>query len=138
MSLLDKVFGPSNQWKMDPNHKVEWQTDYGNGDFSKGLEDALSGFGRKINIFFRTAEVINLSIGMFIKQKLFGLKTNKDYLAKLSLLLEEEFDAYLLDTNANKELKEEYANVKFLGSSYNPLYNHEAYVAEAKKKSITE
>lgn len=136
MKLLDKMF-PPNQWEMDPNHKVEWQTDYGSNDFAKGVEDALNKFGRKINIFFRTAELVNVSVGTFIKQKL-GLKTNKAYLAKLSMMLDNEFDAYLLDTEVNKELKEEYQNVKFLGSSrYNPLYNHEAYIAEAKKRSIT-
>ena len=135
MKFLEKLFGPP-VWEMDPNHRVEWKTDYSQDNYARDLEKELSRFGKRVSLFFRAAELSGVSLGHLIRSK-FGLKSNTAYLLKLTELLEDEVDCYLLDKEPDSSLREEYSNIKFLGGHYDPDYDHEAYIKKAKENSIT-
>jgi hypothetical protein len=135
MNYLSKIkalfLGPP-VWEMDKDFKVEWQTNYSD-NCGESLEQQLSLFNHKLSIFSLTSEV---HIRAFLKKK-FGIKSNKAYVDKLQELIEEEIESYMLGAPRNTELAKQIQNIKFLGSRYNPSYDHEAYIKAAKQRRIT-
>ena len=134
IKCLSKLFD-NPTWEMDPEHKVDWKTNY-DTDVVPDFEKDIIRFRRKQELVFARVGLRAVKLRNAVRNK-FGLKTNEAYIEKITELIGLEAEAILLDAPRDEELHQQLNNILLLGDDYDPKYDHEAYIAKAKRNSIT-